>query len=153
MSNNEPVTVERALPEQFREIAELDRVVWNGDQDCPDGVHAWRVWCEYAVVFVATQKDAVVGVALLFPSEKEPRGYFLHKLFVKTEHRGRGVGRRLMSACDSFLGEERTCLLTTSPDNGAMQRLCSLYGFVLQERVQDYYGPEKSRLIMVRKNA
>lgn len=151
MSNNEPVTIERALPEQFREIAKLDRVAWNGDMECPDGVHAWRVWCEHAVVFVALQGGRVVGVALLFRSEQEPDCYFLHKLFVTLVVRWNGVGRRLMEVSAGFLDERRVrCLLTTSPDNDVMSHLCSLYGFVCDSRLDDYYGPGKTRLLLSR---
>lgn len=63
--------IKRAGITDFLDVAALDRTAWPPGPlgaYLPDGEHAWRVWVEYAVVGVARQADAAVGLVLLFPS-------------------------------------------------------------------------------------
>ena len=46
----------RAGPRHFAAVAALDRRAWKGypnSRFISDGEHAWRLWCEYALTFVA----------------------------------------------------------------------------------------------------
>lgn len=91
-------------------IVTLDRETW----DCFDSNHAWRIWIDYATVFVALSEGILLGVALLFKSDQE-RLAVLHKLFVSKNVRGMGVGTDLIRSIESELDHlNQDCILTTS---------------------------------------
>lgn len=57
--------------------------------------------------------DLVLGEAVVSESSDEIR---LHGIFVRPEHRGRGLGQALMQAVLS-IGEAKVVTLCTGPDN------------------------------------
>ena len=76
----------------------LDRLAWLESfkgEFIPDGEHAWRLWVEYALTFVAVEDGQIIGASLAFPCNYGE--YAVHKLFVAKEHRGKGLGTELMS--------------------------------------------------------
>jgi len=143
--------VRPAVPEDLLPISALDShpSVWH-DSKIVDGIHAWRIWIDYANVLVATQGKHVVGVSLWFPT-KTAKLSFLHKLFVSPDCRRAGVGRKLLTeTCVLLDAAGETCQLTTGPDNAPMKKLCSDFLFLQKETLDKYYGPGKTRLLLCR---
>ncbi len=146
-------TLRRATPRDFLGIAALDRLVWTGEHDrfIPDGEHVWRVWCEYARVWVAETAmlppgawGAIAGAALLFPTKDHE--LFLHKILVHPACAGYGIGTRLL--CEALTGADATVLLTVNPANTHALALYRKYGFTTRAEIAGYYRPEEDRLLL-----
>ncbi len=142
-----------AASDDFLAIAALDRDSWTDSPDDPfvaDGEHVWKIWCEQALVFVAKgDGGTVVGAALAFPVLDG--SFCLHKIMIAPDHRGRGLGSRLMNAIlDALDGLKKACFLTVDPKNSAAIRLYQKRGFVIARTLRDYYGAAKDRHIMTR---
>ena len=119
-------------------IAELDRVAWAaspGASFVPDGEHAWRVWAEYSFVAAAISDGLVLGALGAFDTST-PTLHFLHKLFVRADVRGTGIGRTLMDSYCAYLdGWGMLAELTTAPTNEAMIALSDSFGFTTTREV------------------
>jgi ribosomal protein S18 acetylase RimI-like enzyme len=142
----------RAIPSDFADIAALDRVAWRTSHHgtyIPDGEHAWRIWCEHALTYVARDGGRVVGAILAFPCLD---GRFcLHKVMVARDRRGRGIGSDLFRALLAELdGREAATFLTVSPANAAALALYEKWGFTGRKLVHGYYRPQEDRYVMTR---
>ena len=143
----------QAGPGDFLEVAALDRMAWPMEPDVfiPDGEHAWRLWCEHAVVLIAKVKrravpetGSVIGALLMFPTIQGET--FLHKIMVHPEARGRGIGSALMKA--GLARATTKTLLTVNPANSAAVKLYQNFGFTIRELVKGYYRPHEDRYVM-----
>ena len=133
---------------RFLEIAEFDRTVW-GDPTVPDGDHIWRVWCEYAYVEVALDRDKIIGLLAAFPTNDGE--HLLHKLAVDSNYREQGIGRTLFTHHNNYLDEnDLTSRFTTDPTNGPMLRLSNELGYGTETFVANYYGSGKHRMVRAR---
>lgn len=59
----------KAKTTEFTAIAQLDREAWKESfkgEFIPDGEHAWRLWVEYALTFVAVEEEKIIGASLAF---------------------------------------------------------------------------------------
>lgn len=146
-------TLRAAMPRDFLGIAALDRVVWTGEHDrfIPDGEHVWRVWCEYAHVWVAESPltppgewGRVAGAALTFPTAGGE--LFLHKIFVHPACAGLGIGTALMRA--ALDAADAPVLLTVNPTNARALALYTKLGFTPRAHITGYYRPEEDRLLL-----
>ncbi|MHC4884614.1 MAG: GNAT family N-acetyltransferase [Planctomycetota bacterium] len=144
--------IQRATPSQSQAIAALDRVAWAQNRNTefvPDGEHAWRIWCEHALTYVAVVDETVEGAILAFPC-LDGR-LFIHKVMVGEALRGQGIGGQLFAV----LLEETDRLqvdtfLTVDPINDRAIQLYRKWGFEEQAREKDYYSPGEDRLILRR---
>jgi [ribosomal protein S18]-alanine N-acetyltransferase len=143
--------IKQARPEDFLEIAALDRIAWPEEPDTfiPDGEHAWRLWCEYATVMIATVADEnhqlkLAGALLMFPTSSGET--FLHKIMVHPDFRGAGIGSALMKQALQTANE--VVLLTVNPENTPAVRLYESFGFQIRTRIEGYYRPHEHRLLM-----
>lgn len=143
--------IKQASSDNFLEIAALDRYAWPEEPDTfiPDGEHAWRLWCEYATVLVATNTDAsqrqtIAGVLLMFPANTEE--IILHKIMVHPDFRGQGIGSALMK--QALQSAKSVVLLTVNPDNIPAVSLYESFGFRIRTRIEGYYRPHEHRLLM-----
>ena len=145
-------SVERARPQDFLNIAALDRISWfdSGSEFIPDGEHAWRLWCEYATVLVIRSPHAlpetgdIAAAALMFPTDQ--REQVLHKIMVHTTCRGRGLATELMQAILQLA--KVPVLLTVNPENQAAIRVYEKSGYRVRERIDGYYRSHEHRYIM-----
>ena len=137
-------------------IAALDREAWNhyGQPEIiPDSEHAWRLWCEHALVFVARDDASagkeIVGVVLAFPCLNG--SFCLHKVMVREDLRGQGIGSELFVACLDELDTLRVAaFLTVNPENEPAIRLYGKWGFTERKFVTGYYRSNEDRLVLTR---
>ena len=119
------------------------RVHYRAQSDV-DGTERWlRGTASRAQMrcYLATASaDVAVGVALVFPSPMTVRLdelWVLRDLYVATGHRGRGVGRALVSRVrdDARAAGVPRISLQTEPDNDAARGLYRSLGFIAPEGV------------------
>lgn len=151
--------VRQATAMDLHDIVSLDRTVWN-DPETSDGSHSWRLWIDYALVFVARDNEKLLGVLLAFPAMRRPGNvYLLHKLFVEKRAENLGIAhslmKRLFEALNRFhpiMDDEKTptfsIRLTVSPENAPAKKLYRRWGFCELWTEPDYYGGGKNRTIM-----
>ena len=91
--------------------------------------HAKRTLREVPRVRAARIGSEVVGVAMLEPLAPEV-GY-LYYLIVRSDHRGRGIGRRLFDDALAIFRQEgrRVAYVATEPENAPMMALLTRAGF------------------------
>lgn len=148
------VQVEQAGPNDFLEIARLDRVAWEQSRNSefiPDGEHVWRIWMEYALVFCARKDEEILGAVVSFPTVK-PNLHCLHKVFVNASFRGKGVGTVLFKALFArldFLGID--CFLTVDPRNEYAIRLYETWGFAERRFEAGFYREDEDRMVLTRR--
>ncbi len=136
--------------DDFLTIASLDRRVWKDNNFIADGEHAWRLWVQYAKVFVAEEDKKIIGVCLLFKSYKSSL-YILHKIFIDKKYRNKKIGNNFFKKAIEFLDDEECdCLLTTNPINFKMIHLCEKYGFNKKNLIKGYYRDTEDRLVIER---
>ena len=87
-----------------------------------------------AVVFLACNDDAVVGVAVCFRLFSTFAGRPLlniHDIAVDRAHRGRGIGTRLLQAVEESARDSGCCKVTLEvrQDNPSAERLYRRFGF------------------------
>lgn len=145
--------VRRAKVKDFSLIADLDRRIWR---DLPyastmtDSESVWRLWCEYAHVYVAFDDSEVVGVGLMFSADSGSF-YILHKFFVRRSHRGVGVGKRLMACVTRDLDfMHMECRTVVSPENEPMLKLTESFGFTNKVLRQNYFREEEDQYVLRR---
>jgi [ribosomal protein S18]-alanine N-acetyltransferase len=100
--------VRRATPDDLLDVAALDRSAWSRNAESefiPDGEHAWRIWIEDSLVLVAEGDDMIIGCALAFAGLDGT--ICLHKIFVRDNQRGHGVGRELLAEVSRFCDTEK----------------------------------------------
>lgn len=145
--------IRKAKTEEFTAIARLDRVAWlesfKGDF-IPDGEHVWRIWVEYALVYVAVDEEGnVIGASLAFPCRDKL--YSVHKVFVAKAYRGQGIGTELMKILIVELDKlEVDAFLTVYPKNSPAIALYNKLGFTDKKFEKDFYGVEEDRYILTR---
>jgi [ribosomal protein S18]-alanine N-acetyltransferase len=145
--------ITQAGPGEFLEVAALDRIAWPVAPDVfiPDGEHAWRLWCEHALVLIAALSGRTlpgsgqtIGALLMFPTSQGET--FLHKIMVHPQVRGQGIGSALMRA--GLARATTKTLLTVNPENSAAVKLYQNFGFEIRELVRGYYRPHEDRYVM-----
>jgi len=146
------IRIERAGPRDFLAVAALDRVAWRRNRHAefiPDGEHAWRVWCEHALTFVARRGDTVVGAIMAFPCVDGR--WFVHKVMVDQSQRGRGIGSKLFEALLAEIdrrGGEAS--LTVDPANDSALKLYAKWGFTQRQFVEGFYRDHEDRYVLTR---
>lgn len=147
------ITISPARINDAAAIATLDREAWEGmrySDAIPDGLHAWRIWCEHALTFVArTPGGMIVGAVLAFPCANET--FCLHKIMVAADLRGQGIGSRLFSRLVGELDQRKAyCFLTVAVENHRAIELYRKWGFENEELVAGYYRKGEDRLVLTR---
>jgi ribosomal-protein-alanine N-acetyltransferase len=138
----------------FLEVAALDRAAWTGSSHgefIPDGEHAWKIWCEHALVIVAKHPTVgIVGAVLAFPCLDGT--FCLHKLLIGKEHRGCGLGGKLLGELVHVLDQKNAdCFLTVDPSNEIAIGIYRKWGFKEDRFVPGYYRSGEDRWFLVRK--
>lgn len=145
--------ITRAATADFLLIAALDREIWRGvphGEVIPDGEHAWRIWCEHALVYTARKAEgALAGAILAFPGMHGQ--LCVHKVMVAEGYRGQGVGSLLFSVLLEAIDRRGdSCFLTVSPENLAAIALYRNWGFTEEQFVAGYYRASEHRLVLTR---
>lgn len=143
----------KAKPDDFLSIAALDRRAWLSNrysEFIPDGEHAWRIWVEHALVYIAEENGTVIGAILAFPCVSGP--WCVHKVFVAHEKRGLGIGTQLFDVLLNDLDRLGTpSFLTVDPVNERALNLYEKWGFTDRTFVKGYYRPHEDRFVLTRK--
>jgi [ribosomal protein S18]-alanine N-acetyltransferase len=145
--------IERAQPKDFLAVAALDRMAWKQNQHSefiPDGEHVWRVWCQYALVYVAKKEEKVAAAVLAFPCSDG--SYCLHKVMVDESCRGEGIGSKLFEVLLAEIDRLKVdVFLTVDPINENAIKLYTKWGFTERTLVPGFYREYENRFVLIRK--
>jgi [ribosomal protein S18]-alanine N-acetyltransferase len=148
------IKIEPAHPRDFLAVAALDRVAWQQNahsEFIPDGEHVWRIWCEYALVFVAKEEEKVVAAILAFPCING--SYCVHKVMVDESCRGKGLGSKLFQVLLQEIDHLNVdAFLTVDPANANAIKLYAKWGFTERTFVTGFYRDYEDRFVLVRKS-
>ncbi len=147
------VNIERAKTNDFLAVAALDREAWkknNHSEFIPDGEHVWRIWCQYALVFVARKEEKVAAAILAFPCVDG--AYCLHKVMVDESCRGEGIGSKLFEVLLAEIDRLKAdVFLTVDPINENAIKLYTKWGFTDSTFVPGFYRECEDRFVLMRK--
>jgi len=142
----------KAVVTDFLKISELDRKAWkenNNSKFIPDGEHAWRIWVENALVFIAEKNHKILGAILAFPCMSGE--VCIHKVFVEENERGKNIGTKLFEILLNEIDKNKlNCFLTVDPDNKNAIKLYEKWGFTNKIFIKGYYREEEDRYVLSR---
>jgi len=143
----------RAKSGDFLAIAALDRQAWKScinSEFIPDGEHAWRIWVDWALVYIARRNLELVGAVLAFPVITG--AYCVHKVMIVDGCRGWGIGSRLFEILLAEIDEQggAECFLTVDPANSVALRLYAKWGFTERQFAPGYYREQEDRYVLTR---
>jgi ribosomal protein S18 acetylase RimI-like enzyme len=134
--------------EQLEEIAELFDLYRGFYQQSADLAAAnnfiqERLQKNDSIIFVASDRDNIVGFIQLYPSFSSvsmKRIWILNDLFVRETKRNQGVARLLMSAAADFARETAAIriVLSTQISNNSAQTLYESLGYTKNEEFYQY---------------
>ena len=143
---------EKAMISDFLEIAKLDRTAWEKNDNSkfiPDGEHAWRIWVENSLVFIAKNENDICGAILAFPCISGK--WCIHKVFVKRKLQGKGIGTKLFETLLKEVDEINvSCFLTVDPNNKRAIKLYNKWGFSRKKFIKSYYRESEDRFVLSR---
>ena len=149
------IRIRKAKPQDFLEIAKLDRRAWRKNRNSrhiPDGEHAWRLWAEHALVYCAWSEGKMAGAILAFPCLAGE--FCIHKVFVAPGLRGKKIGTRLFEKLLRDLDRRGVgSFLTVDPRNESALALYAKWGFTGRTFVKGFYRKNEDRLVLKRKPA
>lgn len=139
------ITIKKAAPDDVEDIAPLFdqyRIFYEQPSDL-DGARCYlqeRLERGESVVFLAYDEQGTpVGFAQLYPTfssiSMRPTWIF-YDLFVRADHRRRGIGWQLLdAACELAIDTEAEMInLSTAVDNVNAQRLYEAFGYVRDDK-------------------
>jgi len=75
----------------------------------------------------------------------------LSGLMVKPEFQGKGIGREAMRQVLEEVSDVERIWLATHPSNTPAIKLYLSFGFIIEEKIENYFGDGEPRIIMSRK--
>jgi len=117
------------------------------------GLNEWHLvpFIRHGRVFLASDKDAAVGLIQYMRDWDNPRKAYLIGVSVAKAWRGQGVGTRLMQVSLEALKEENVdeVELTVDTENkGAIKLYVEKLGFMVKETRVSEYGAGEDRVVM-----
>jgi GNAT superfamily N-acetyltransferase/SAM-dependent methyltransferase len=142
-----PMAVRRAVPDEWEALRELrlaalrespDAFGSTFERDARADEATWRGWITGegwdgpVVTFIAEEGGRPFGMATAYRPDDEPATVWLFAMWVRSEHRGRGIGRALVEAVVDHarsLGAE-VVMLRVTEGNVAATGLYASCGFI-----------------------
>lgn len=123
--------------EELAEIFNLYRVYYEQQTDVEGAKDFLFQRFEHteSIIFIAKEDNGkITGFTQLYPifsSVSMQRMYILNDLFVREEHRGRGIGQQLLNAAKAYAvaAKAKGLQLETTPENTGAQKLYERFGF------------------------
>ncbi|MDP2652299.1 MAG: GNAT family N-acetyltransferase [bacterium] len=104
---------------------------------------------EKGVVYLILENEKVVGSVVYLM--KTPEHAHIDGLIVRPEFQNRGIGRTAMLKILEELKNVPKIDLVTHPDNEYAIKLYESLGFILGERIENYFGDGEPRVVMTLK--
>lgn len=150
------ITIAPATWRDFREILALERVCFEGDSwpwidvmaalTFPDAVRLKAVLPSAEVGAIGANGRKAVGFA--FGDRNRMRGLgWIASIGVHPSYQRRGVGTRLLTACERALATPQV-RLTLRPSNVAARRVYDAAGYVEITRLEHYYRDGEDGIVM-----
>jgi len=102
-----------------------------------------------SIVYFIKENDEVVGN--IEYQKKADGSIYLSGLMVKPEFQGKGIGREAMRQVLEEVSDVERIWLATHPSNTPAIKLYLSFGFIIEEKIENYFGDGEPRIIMSRK--
>lgn len=110
----------------------------------------WKDEFKKNIIFIIEKKNLAVGH--ISYEKKSDKHAYISDLMVCTDFQGKGIGRCALKLLLEILNEYKKIDLVTHPDNVKSLKLYKTFGFVVESRVENYFGDGEPRVILVKNN-
>ncbi len=107
----------------------------------------WKYEIENNTVYLIEKDGAVVG-NISYERKGEGRVY-INGLAINPFFQGQGIGREVMIQILDEVKDAKRIELDTHPDNAPALALYKSLGFIVESRIENYYGDGEPRLVLV----
>lgn len=107
----------------------------------------WGEALEKEVVYLI-EKDGVV-IGNISYERKEENKVYISGLVIIPPFQGQGIGREVIIRILDEVKDAKRVELVTHPDNAPALALYKSLGFVVEKRIENYYGDGEPRLVLV----
>lgn len=146
-----PINLKRATKEDIPVLIELEKSV-AGTKIYSTMLEEkeWEEALEKEVVYLIEKDGAVTGNVSY--ERKEKGRVYISGLVINPQFQGQGIGREIIVRILDEVKDAKRIDLVTHPDNAPALALYESLGFVIESRVENYYGDGEPRLVLVLKN-
>lgn len=132
--------IRQAVRSDLRAIMQIERACFGSERFSTQTVLA-MISREDSFTLIAEEDDEVVGAAMCTFSSESGEGK-IASIAVLEEHRGRGIGKALLKACEESLRSLGLSLFTleVDVDNEAAVNLYTSNGYLINGVIEGFYS-------------
>lgn len=143
-----PINLKRATKADISVLIELEKSVAGTKIYSPMlEEKEWEEALEKEVVYLI-EKDGAIAGNVSYERKEEGRVY-ISGLVINPRFKGQGIGREVVIRILDEVKDAKRIELVTHPDNASALVLYESLGFVVESRVENYYGDGEPRLVLV----
>ncbi len=143
-----PLKLKRATKSDIGVLIELEKGVAGTKIYSPMlKEKEWEEALEKEIVYLVEKDGIVVGNVSY--ERKEESQIYISGLVINPRFQGQGIGREVMIRILDEVKDAKRIELVTHPDNMSALTLYKSLGFVVESKVENYYGDGEPRLILV----
>lgn len=143
-----PIDLKRATKADISVLIELEKNVAGTKIYSPMlEKKEWEEALEKEAVYLI-EKDGVIVGNVSYERKIEGRVY-ISGLVINPQFQGQGIGREVIMRILDEIKDVKRVDLVTHPDNATALALYESLGFVIESRVENYYGDGEPRLVLV----
>lgn len=142
------INLKRATKEDIPVLIELEKSVAGTKIYSPMlEEKEWEEALKKEVVYLIEKDGAIVGNVSY--ERKEGSQVYISGLVISPQFQGQGIGREIIARILDEIKDAKRIDLVTHPDNAAALALYESLGFIIESRVENYYGDGEPRLVLV----
>ncbi len=148
MSN---LTFKHATENQAQLLVDFEQTIavprlYSKPLDLPGAIKEIRENYYYFIM----RDEKLVGTAAY--SIREDKSCYISNMAVGSEYRGQGIARIAMEFLLEKCGNSWRIDLVTHPENFRSIPLYESFGFVIESRIENFYGDGEPRIVMAKEN-
>jgi [ribosomal protein S18]-alanine N-acetyltransferase len=111
----------------------------------------WKQSLAKSVVYLIFMGENVVGN---ISYEKKPDNVvYIDGFIVDPKYQKQGIGKETVRLIMDELQSAKRIELATHPENASAIKIYSSFGFIMKEKIENYFGDGEPRIIMVKENS
>lgn len=141
------ITLRRATIEDISNLIEIEKSV-SGDKTYSALLEEseWKEEMEKGVVYIIEDFGSVAGN--ISYERKSDNHFYISGLAIRPEFQGRGIAREALLRVLEELYDARRIDLVTHPDNVKALSLYQSLGFLVEQKIDNYFGDGEPRIVL-----